>query len=254
MGPDGPKKWVFELWEPEKWGPKGLGPARRPRSRRGFTQQPENSERAHLSVLATKKSNKIPRKDSQREKKERKWGRETEKEARNFGPPTHRGSTLLGPTLLGSTLLVLRSTFSGLGPQPERLPPFVAHFSGPITLDPITSGSHFFLGLAPHRPKLDWPKLDWPKLVKTGLTKVGLFLEDTHQKFCRPPQHTPHTTHTHTQHTQNTHMAKTLKHQFWPNAVWPNADMTVVLFFFNFRDRKYFLLLFGTCKFFFFIM
>ena len=46
---------------------------------------------------------KIPRKNSKREKEERKLWRGREKKRAIFGPPTLQGSTLLGSTLLGST-------------------------------------------------------------------------------------------------------------------------------------------------------
>ena len=57
----------------------------------GFTRQPENSKRAHLSAPALqtppKFHEKTPR-EREREKKKRKFRREKKKQARNFGPPT----------------------------------------------------------------------------------------------------------------------------------------------------------------------
>ena len=55
-------------------------------SRRGFTRQPENSKRTHLRAPALQTPPKFQRRPPEREK-ERKWGREREKKARNFGPP-----------------------------------------------------------------------------------------------------------------------------------------------------------------------
>ena len=49
-----------------------------------MTRQPENSKRAHLSVPALQTPPKFHEKTPEREK-ERKWWRETEKKARNFG-------------------------------------------------------------------------------------------------------------------------------------------------------------------------
>ena len=122
---------LVEFW----WRLKRRGP-----ERRGFTQQPENSKRAHLRVPELQKHHQISTRRPPRERareKERKWVREREKKARNFGapafgphpsdphpwglgpPPTLRapippGSTLRPPSLRAEALQA--STFSGFGP------------------------------------------------------------------------------------------------------------------------------------------
>ena len=57
----------------------------------GFTRQPENSKRAHLSVPALQTPPKFHEKTPQREKKEWNFRWEREKRTRNFGPPTPSG-------------------------------------------------------------------------------------------------------------------------------------------------------------------
>ena len=63
------------------------------RGRRGFTRQPENSKRAHLSARALR-----TRRPPREEEKNEFFGGTGEK-ARNFGPP-FRTPTLRGPTFL----------------------------------------------------------------------------------------------------------------------------------------------------------
>ena len=118
---------------------------RRLGGRWGFTRQSENSKRAHLSVPALQTPPKFHEKTPRERRKEQNFVAGQGKKARNFGPPTLRGSTFRGSTLLGSTLLgstlrapTLRApTFSGFGPPPFGLPPF-----GPPPFGPP-------LGLAP---------------------------------------------------------------------------------------------------------
>ena len=117
---------------PHQTGPPGLAHG-----------QPGNSKTCTFQGPGASNTTKIPRKDPKREKEERKLWREEGKKARNFGPPTLRGSTLLGstllwlhpsglPTLRGSPPLGLPTlrgpTFSlghPSGPHPSRDPPFV---------------------------------------------------------------------------------------------------------------------------------
>ena len=56
--------------------------------RRGFTRQPENSKRAHLSAPALQTQPKFHEKTPREGRKERILRREREKKARYFGPPT----------------------------------------------------------------------------------------------------------------------------------------------------------------------
>ena len=64
----------------------------------GFKRQPENSKRAHFRGPGASNTTKIPREDTQRERKRERANRglEMEKKARNFGTPTLRGPTLRG--------------------------------------------------------------------------------------------------------------------------------------------------------------
>ena len=77
---------------------------------------------------------KIPREDPREREKARKWGREMEKKARNFGPPAF-GPPPFEPPRCGATLrtpTLGALTFSRSGPHP----------SGPPTLQaPIPPGS-----------------------------------------------------------------------------------------------------------------
>ena len=57
--------------------------------RRGFTEQPENSKRAHLSAPALQTPPKFHEKTPREIQKERKQGREREQKARNFGKFEH---------------------------------------------------------------------------------------------------------------------------------------------------------------------
>ena len=85
---------------------------RRLRGRRGFTRQPVNSKRAHLSAPALQTPLKFHEKTPREGRKERILRRESEKKKRKFlgpphpgpppfGPPLHLGwaPTLLAPTL-----------------------------------------------------------------------------------------------------------------------------------------------------------
>ena len=105
--------------------------------RRGFTRQPENSKRAHLSAPALQTPPKFHEKTPREGRKERILRRDREKSAK-FWAPTLRGPTLRGPTLRAPTLRA--PTFSGLGPPPFGAPPFGA--------PPF--GATLFLGWAPH--------------------------------------------------------------------------------------------------------
>ena len=66
---------------------------------RGFTRQPENSKRAHLRVPALQTPPNFHEKTPREREKERKWGREREKKARNFGPPAFGPPPFEPPTL-----------------------------------------------------------------------------------------------------------------------------------------------------------
>ena len=77
----------------------------------------------------TSNTTKIPRKEPQRDTATTKRWREREEKARNFGPPTLRGSTLRGPTFLG------------LSPKPIGIHP-LGHPSGPHPSGPHPSGPH----------------------------------------------------------------------------------------------------------------
>ena len=55
--------------------------------RQGFTRQPENSKRAHLTVPTLQNTTEIPREDPQKRQKERNGSGREGQRARNFGPP-----------------------------------------------------------------------------------------------------------------------------------------------------------------------
>ena len=92
-----------------------------PRCRRGFTQQPENSERAHLSVLALHTPLKFNEKTPQRGKKE--W---RGKKSAILGGPGEGPFGLLNPS----------------GPHPSGPPPF-----GPSTLGALHPWSCVCVGV-----------------------------------------------------------------------------------------------------------
>ena len=89
------KTWTLKCARVEFSGcrvkPRGLW------GRWGFTQQPENSKRAHLTAPALPNTTKIPREDPQRDTKRAKRWWETEKKARNFGPSHPPGPHPPGP-------------------------------------------------------------------------------------------------------------------------------------------------------------
>ena len=106
---------------------------------------------------------KIPRKDPQREKEERKLGREEEKKSAKFSAPHPSGLHPSGPPPFGA--------FTLRGLHPSRPPPSGLHTSG---LHP--SGPH--PSKAPHfvRPKIQNPKIgrnrNWPK-SKLAEVEIG---------------------------------------------------------------------------------
>ena len=72
---------------------------RRLRGRRGFTRQPDNSKRAHLSAPAFKNNTKIQREDTQRGKKRMNFAAGEGKKERNFG--RSRGRAVRGRPVRG---------------------------------------------------------------------------------------------------------------------------------------------------------
>ena len=146
---------LFEFW----WCFEDQDPQMCTRGRRGFTGQPENSKRAHLSVPALQTPPKIPRENPpERHRNSETVAGEGRKSAKfwaphPFGAPPFRCPTLC-PTLSGPT-------FSG--PHPFGAPPF----RGP-TLSPTLRGLTVWgptlrqrVGLKRH-----WPKQVRPKQVK----------------------------------------------------------------------------------------
>ena len=102
------------------WNPGG---PTRP-GRRGFTRQPENSKRAHLSVPALQTPPKFHEKTPEREEQMYiSCGRE-KKKREILGPPPFRPPTLRAPTLRAPTLRArtLRAP-TPPGPNPSRPPP-----------------------------------------------------------------------------------------------------------------------------------
>ena len=97
------------------------------------TRQPENSKRAHLSVLALQTPPKFHEKTPREGRKERILRRDREKKSAKFWAPhpsaPHRsnphpsGPHPSGPPPFGSSTL-WGPTFSGLGPPPFEPPPF----------------------------------------------------------------------------------------------------------------------------------
>ena len=80
-------------------------------ARRGFTRQPENSKRAHLSAPALQTPPKFHEKDQQESEKRIKNCGGKGKKTRNFGHPTPSGPHHSGPI------------FSGFGTTPFEAPP-----------------------------------------------------------------------------------------------------------------------------------
>ena len=92
----------------------------------GFTRQPENSKREHLTTPALPNTTKKPREDTQRDK-ESETGGWRRKNGRNFGPPTLRGPRLRDPT------------FSRFGP-PYGAPPFMVQKFNTLKLAEVEIG------------------------------------------------------------------------------------------------------------------
>ena len=120
----------------------------RPRSRRGFARQPENSKRVHFRAPALPNSTKIPRENPQRKReKERNEGREREKSAK-FWASHPSGPQPFGPQPFGLHLFWVRA-------PTLRPPPLRAPASGPPLLQaPTPSGP----------PSQVWDRRkNWPK-------------------------------------------------------------------------------------------
>ena len=102
---------------------------RRPRSRRGFTRQPENSKRAHLSAPALQTPPKFNEKTPREGKKERILWREREKKSAKFWAPHPSGPHPSGPHFLWvwaphpSAPALRAPTFSGCGAPSFGPPP-----------------------------------------------------------------------------------------------------------------------------------
>ena len=111
---------VFEGRDPEicTFGLSGCRvKPRRLRGRRGFTRQPENSKRAHLTPPALQTPQKFHEKTPRERQKEQKWGGRGKKSAK-FWPPHPSGPPPFGAAL-----------FLGLAPNPSG-----PHPSGPHRL------------------------------------------------------------------------------------------------------------------------
>ena len=122
---------------------------------------------------------KFHEKTPRERQKERNWGREKEKKARNFGPPTLRGPTLRAPT------------FSGFGPHPSAPHPSGLHHDTHQIQNWI--GQNFGQNwrgktrMAKNElAKMGLAQIGQTRMAKTGLAKVGLFLRQT-----RPPPDLP---------------------------------------------------------------
>ena len=172
---------------------------RRLRGRRGFTRQPENSKRSHLSPPALQTPAKFHKKTPRERQQERKWGGRGEKKREILGPPPF--GVVRGPTLRGPHPSAHPSgpspfgalTFSGFGLPPfgaatiwgrtdcETTKTLILAKNGKLVLAQIGRARNTIF-----QPKMDWPKLDWPKLVlaqigraqntmaQNGLAKIGL--------------------------------------------------------------------------------
>ena len=109
---------------------------------------------------------KIPRKDPRERRKKENCGGRREKKARNFGPPTLRGSTLRGSTLRGSTLR--GPTFSRFGPPPSGPP----SFGGPTLCGPKIQ--HLKIGRSRNWPKSKMAEVELTEVEKTSWPKSKL--------------------------------------------------------------------------------
>ena len=160
------------------------------------TRQPENSKRAHFTAPALQTPPKFHERTPRERRKKIVAGKG--KKARNFGPPTLRGSTLRGSTLWGSTLRgppfgappFGAPLFLGLvGPPPSgastlrRLHPSGPQPSGPPPFGASTLRGPTFSGFGPppsgptlYGPKIQHPKngrsRNWPK-SKLAEVEIG---------------------------------------------------------------------------------
>ena len=149
-----------------------LGPAAPPdRAAGARTRQPENSKRAHFRAPGASNTTKIPRKDPKREKEERKLWQRRAKKARNFGPPTLRGSTLRGPT------------FSRFGPPPFGAHPSRApHFVVPkFNIQKLLELAEVEIGRS-----RNWPKSITPVPHRVVLRARGVPRREVHEKQIVP--------------------------------------------------------------------
>ena len=190
---------------------------RRLRGRRGFTGQPENSKRAHLSAPTLQTPPKFHERTPKERKKKENCGGRREKKARNFGPPTLRGSTLRGSTLRGPTLRGPHPSgpppfgaplFLGFGPPPFG--PTVSRFGASTIRGPTLRGPHTLSSqnsTFKNWPKSklaeveigrsrNWPKSNWPnskkKLaeVEIGRSRSRSPSQPVHtSKPCDQPRH-----------------------------------------------------------------
>ena len=127
---------------------------------RGFTRQPDNSKRVHLTAPALPNTTKNPREDPPRETKRGKMGAGEGQKARNFGLPTLRDPTLRAP-FFGVPF------FLGLGPHPRC----------PTLQGPTMTHTRSKNGLAKNGlPKMVLAKIGRAKttMAKNGLVKTGL--------------------------------------------------------------------------------
>ena len=146
------------------------------RSRRGFTQQPENSKRAHWRPRRFKHHQNSTRRPTREGKKLKTVAGEGKKSAK-FWASTVRAPTLRGPTLRGPTLLAptLRGPTTS-GPHPSALHFFYfgpAPFGAtPLGVPPFGAqkgacSSMFFHCFEKQE------STETVKLAKVGLAKVG---------------------------------------------------------------------------------
>ena len=196
------------------FSPPSAGPSRR--GRRGFTRQPENSKRAHLTAPALPNTTKIPREDTQRKTKRAKMGAGEGKKRRKMlgGPadqhtlqhtptPTsdrfHPKTTFIRPTLppppfgpppVGPPTL-LGPTFSGLAPHPSEPPPFGAAQKTLILAKNGLAKNGLSRVWSPTQAGLKWCAICWPKHFMNNCTRCWT-IEDSNkfyeiaQAFARP--------------------------------------------------------------------
>ena len=136
------------------------------RGRQGFTQQPENSKRAHLRVPALQTPPKFHEK-THRETKRTKWGRERERKEQNVGRSGGGGSgegneKIRGLTLRAPLFLVLGPTL-----RPPSLPLRGSTLWGLPYGGPTMTHTRSKNGLA----KNGLAKIN---MAKNGLAKIGL--------------------------------------------------------------------------------